>query len=270
MRDDDVHLENVENIPLLKGQIQSLVDNTLTGWGWYGRRTRTQDRQQLVKKGVSESLARVPAKLTVELIQQVENAANFLNYKEKKNKLREARRGGWPEGWTDKKYVGPQGPVAKAQTAIYTINEALDEEVNEVYLFHGCTPFAAGKIAEENFDLAMVGKSTGTLFGRGVYFAESSLKADEYSTNKPDEELFPVLLARVLLGKPKLCQDRRPDIDPEALQKCCEEQDGVPPEFDSIIGDREPEVGTFREFIVFDNSQVYPEFIVWYRKSGYA
>jgi len=33
-----------------------------------------------------------------------------------------------------------------------------------------------------------------------------------------------------------------------------------------VIGDRGFRANGFREFVVFDSNQVYPEFIVWYRK----
>ena len=36
-------------------------------------------------------------------------------------------------------------------------------------------------------------------------------------------------------------------------------------QYDSVLGDREKCSGTYREFIVFDDDLVYPEFIVKYR-----
>ena len=38
--------------------------------------------------------------------------------------------------------------------------------------------------------------------------------------------------------------------------------------YDSILGDRERAVGTYREFVVFNNSACYPEYIVLYRRVG--
>ena len=37
-------------------------------------------------------------------------------------------------------------------------------------------------------------------------------------------------------------------------------------EFHSILGDREKAVGTFREFVVLDEDQVYPEILVRYTR----
>ena len=39
---------------------------------------------------------------------------------------------------------------------------------------------------------------------------------------------------------------------------------------DSILGDREKARGTYREFIVFDNNQVYPEYIIIYKRLASA
>jgi len=36
--------------------------------------------------------------------------------------------------------------------------------------------------------------------------------------------------------------------------------------YHSVLGDREHARGTFREFIVYDDNQVYPEFLLWYRR----
>ena len=37
-------------------------------------------------------------------------------------------------------------------------------------------------------------------------------------------------------------------------------------EYHSVLGDREKCRGTFREYIVYDNAQVYPEWIIWYQR----
>ena len=45
-------------------------------------------------------------------------------------------------------------------------------------------------------------------------------------------------------------------------------QDGSPAEFHSVLGDREKVSGTFREFMVYQNEAVYPEWIIWYTREG--
>ena len=36
--------------------------------------------------------------------------------------------------------------------------------------------------------------------------------------------------------------------------------------YHSVIGDREKCRGTFREIMVYDKNQAYPEWIVWYQR----
>lgn len=37
-------------------------------------------------------------------------------------------------------------------------------------------------------------------------------------------------------------------------------------QYHSLLGDREKCRRTFREFVVYDDDQVYPEFAVWYKR----
>jgi len=50
-----------------------------------------------------------------------------------------------------------------------------------------------------------------------------------------------------------------PDVD-ELVDSC------VNGNFHCVVGDREKCRGTFREIIVYANSQVYPEYVIWYRR----
>ncbi|CAE8650622.1 unnamed protein product, partial [Polarella glacialis] len=49
----------------------------------------------------------------------------------------------------------------------------------------------------------------------------------------------------------------------ESLRFSCRHSSG---EHHSVIGDREKIRQTFREFVIFDAHQAYPEYIVWYRR----
>ncbi|CAE8600384.1 unnamed protein product, partial [Polarella glacialis] len=80
----------------------------------------------------------------------------------------------------------------------------------------------------------------------------------------PPPELYRdsvMLLCRSLLGKVKYTDEQRPD--PDRLQRSCLSE---APEFDSVLGDRRKINGTFREFVVYHDDQVYPEFIVVYQR----
>eukprot|EP00438_Fugacium_kawagutii_P023830 Skav212415 [mRNA] locus=scaffold202:17594:17908:- [translate_table: standard] len=98
------------------------------------------------------------------------------------------------------------------------------------------------------------------LFGLGLYLAESCAKSDEYSEESQDGSgLRCLLLCRTVLGNVKYCDDIAPDTT-ELVEACLRGP------FHSVLGDRQKVHGTFREFIVYNAGQVYPEYILWYRR----
>ena len=65
-----------------------------------------------------------------------------------------------------------------------------------------------------------------------------------------------MILCRVVLGLPATLLQP----DPAAVA------DALDAGYNSIIGDREKAVGTYREFVVFNNSDCYPEYVVLYKR----
>lgn len=136
--------------------------------------------------------------------------------------------------------------------------DRLVPECNEWYLFHGAAPDTAQKICQSDFKISCAGSNTGTLYGKGLYLAESITKADEYA--KPNARgNYTVLLCRVLGGQVRYTADAEPD--PEALVYDCIQGD-----YDCVLGDREKCRGTFREFVCYDSEDVYPEYIIEYKR----
>ncbi|CAE7308960.1 Tiparp [Symbiodinium sp. CCMP2592] len=153
-------------------------------------------------------------------------------------------------------------PDVKTSLAMEKIGGAkanrLHGECNEWYLFHGTNPVAAEAICQTDFKVSRAGSSTGTLYGKGLYFAESITKADEYA--KPNEKgLYAVLICRVLGGKVRYTDEVNPD--PEELVHSC-----IEGPYDSVCGDREKTRGTYREFVLFDSEDVYVEYVIEYRR----
>lgn len=68
-----------------------------------------------------------------------------------------------------------------------------------------------------------------------------------------------MLLVRATLGNPVINSDIEPNV--KELTEALEAGDKH-----SIVGDREKARGTFREFIVRDPKQVYPAFVIIYRR----
>mmetsp|Transcript_99063 Transcript_99063/g.275819 ORF Transcript_99063/g.275819 Transcript_99063/m.275819 type:complete len:679 (-) Transcript_99063:129-2165(-) len=129
---------------------------------------------------------------------------------------------------------------------------------NEAWLFHGTSEKAAELITSGDFLVEKAGSNAGTLFGRGIYMAECCSKADEYSVEGADG-LRCMLLCRVTLGSILYCDDEAPDVN-RLVQECMTER------FHSVLGDREKVHNTFREFIVYNDDQVYPEYVFYYRR----
>lgn len=154
--------------------------------------------------------------------------------------------------------AGGGEPAELIAAALAADFEALMPEVNETFLWHGTSAQAAESITTSDFQVNLAGTNAGTLYGRGVYFAENASKSDEYT--KPDtHNLRYLLLCRTILGRVKYIGTT--ETDPRACEEAC-----IKGSFHSILGDRKKARGTFREFIVFDEDQVYPNFILAYKR----
>lgn len=132
---------------------------------------------------------------------------------------------------------------------------------NEWLLFHGTSKKAADSILSGagDFVISLAGSATGTLYGKGTYFAESITKADEYAKVDDTDGLCCVLVCRVVGGHVLYNDEVTPD--PDELQNRC-----ISGEHHSIIGDREKCRNTFKEYVIFDADQVYVEYALYYKR----
>jgi len=153
--------------------------------------------------------------------------------------------------------------------------EPLDSSINEWRLLHGAGLKACKGICGSNFRLNLSGsgatwKGDGgkvglPLYGYGVYLAENITKADEYAD--PIEEGLPcdigcsaVLVCRVVGGLCRLVDTN--EFDPGQLRT-----DILDGPYHSMFGDRVVKLGKpYREIVVYDNAQVFPEFILYYKR----
>lgn len=192
----------------------------------------------------------VPSSLMICSVKRIQNALNWLDYRRRQTKVRtelEALRNAGRELNTKVVDLKTRGHFVDLE----------DEETNTVLLFHGTSFQAADAIAKEDFHISRSGSNRGALFGKGIYLAESCTKADEYGKEGPDH-LRCMLACRVTLGNVLYCDDVSPDV--AKLERACM---GA---YHSVLGDREKVHGTFREFIVYDEDQVYPEFVITYTR----
>ncbi|CAK0892457.1 unnamed protein product [Prorocentrum cordatum] len=142
----------------------------------------------------------------------------------------------------------------------------LQVDANEWGLFHGASLPACVSICATSFSHTKA-RSGGTwsgqlpLYGDGFYFAERVTKADEYA--KPSDEdptAFHMLVCRVVGGRVKVQTSN--DINKEALK-----QQVFKGDHHSVLGDRVSKLNKpYREFVVYDSNQIFPEFVVEYSR----
>jgi hypothetical protein len=158
---------------------------------------------------------------------------------------------------------GPGGPCTRTEGVGLVpryLQSTVSTETNEFYLFHGTSPDRALRIFDSGFRIDMAGAMSGTLFGKGAYFAECSSKSDEYAAEGiglMGKGKHALLLCRVVCGNMRYVTT----TDPHAHMST------TAPEHHSLIGDREAsQARAYREFIVYDTAQVYPEFAIIYKR----
>jgi len=241
-------IEDVSDDSALLDHLQRAVDRSLGSIA--GRRIFTKDRRD----------GPAPSSLSVERVQRVQNVACLREYLHRRHLMRQAAKNtrGHPILPVENvKVKVDYGVLAGKPDAA----SPLDSSLNEVFLFHGTSPNGAAGIAREDFMLALAGSGAGAAFGKGIYFAEDCLKADEYTTEAKEGHGFaglrPMLLCRVLLGCVLVSEESDVSWEISSVMQG---------HYDSLCADRKAAVGTFREFIVFDEDQACAEYILWYRR----
>jgi len=228
-----------------------MMDATYRGWGRMGPDCVTRDRKFKTKNPLG-------ARLKVQEVIHVENATNYLSFMTRKAELKRS----WsevPDSEKSKDWDVKTRAVSLKGVSGFE-EEPIDKSINEAWLWHGTGEAGVKGITDSDFDMVRAGSATGSMFGRGLYFAESCMKADEY-TQLDSRGFCPMLLCRVVLGRSNHCDAKRPSDLADELEASCKTG-----KYHSVIGDRESVVGTYRELIVFDSDQVYPEFVVWYTR----
>jgi hypothetical protein len=169
----------------------------------------------------------------------------------------------------------PFTPVEPRSSLNIRGEEPLDPSINEWRLLHGAPLKTVQGIAKTGFQLRLAGsgatwkepgKAAGVpLYGYGAYLAENSTKADEYSAEnveglRTDEGCCTMVLCRVTGGFCQVVETN--EYDKDQLRK-----DVFDGNYHSVLGDRVKKLNKpFREIVVYDTTQVFPEFILYYRR----
>jgi len=164
----------------------------------------------------------------------------------------------------------------------------LDANANEYWLFHGCKDQTIPVLVDKGYDPRM--SDLNGMFGGGFYLAENSSKSNQYipcpgcgknaigydsgckCENQQNLE-FSIILYRVVLGDVHIAKNydkktyrgdksrvRRPPYN-TSLDKL----------YDSIMGESIKNGGNklqYREFILYEPSQAYPEYIIKFKRSA--
>jgi serine/threonine protein kinase len=189
-------------------------------------------------------------------VQRVENSQAWSAYASRRRALADALA---REG-----YILPEQARRLSTSSFFYPMEGgtLETAAGEVFLFHGTRSPAS--IASSGFDVryAYAGAGTGAMFGRGVYFAESASKSDQYVWPSHGGKLT-MVLARVCLGRCQVvAQSRRnapflPQVEGLSTAE-------VPVHYDSIL--TEVPGMRFREVVVGRDTAAYPELLVEYER----
>jgi hypothetical protein len=213
------------------GALTEILDSTF-------RRVLTRDRVYEYQASTSEEM---PFRLELVHAFRSENLHLALKYEERYAKYR---------GKTPLVVKTREGGIAAG------VNSRLRD--GEGLLFHGTNPSSAISILKSGFRLNHAGKSTGTMFGYGIYLAECSSKSDEYAMDDGANTypgLRALLVCRCLVGNPYIVHKAGDYIgEAKAAGNDC------------VLGDRETVVNTYREYVLFDESQVYPEYVIIYKR----
>jgi poly [ADP-ribose] polymerase 7/11/12/13 len=195
----------------------------------------------------------LPKEFIVRRVIRVEDSVIWKRYTDKLEEIQGKRKGESLDSFN------PPLLIDATITAHPEVFAPLDKNVNEVYTFHGTHVRNALCIGQNDFKVDLAGSNRGTMYGKGAYFAESCMKADEYARDEAAgfyEGIFAMLICRMCMGKFFYTEDR----DEKAIANW---ESGT---CDSTFGDRAKKFGTFRELAIYNADQVYPEYIVLYSR----
>jgi hypothetical protein len=139
-------------------------------------------------------------------------------------------------------------------------SNGLPLQSNTRYLLHGTQTENLESIVQNGLAAKLAPRAV-KFYGTGIYFARHSCKACQYTDGnlEPDNGLRTIIICRVALGRI------------ESLKEACKDRNFANPAFDSamavsgetLVAPNQPQL--HNEFIVYEDSACYPEFILQFR-----
>jgi len=171
------------------------------------------------------------------------------------------------------------------------IMECIDNSVSEYRLFHGTDFNVIDIIKHYGFDERY--SSVNGMFGAGIYFAENSSKSNQYvpcphcgkgsifkdkdcqcslDKKKGPDIVYGMVIARVMMGDVHICKQYKEEIykgTPKNPVRLAPTNPVTKRPHDAVLGEATKYGGNslkFREIIIYDRKQAYPEYIVHYKR----
>ncbi|KAL3880951.1 hypothetical protein ACJMK2_033153, partial [Sinanodonta woodiana] len=136
------------------------------------------------------------------------------------------------------------------------LDQDIYPEVNEHYLFHGTSADAVNGILKQGLDNRLAGNGR---FGNGIYCAETPAKSNQYTDQAGERKMF---LVRAYLGEIYIHNGITYQFKRAPCKTCQKDKCSCgKPLFDSIVAEG---ALPYREFILHDRYQVYPEYLITY------
>jgi len=164
----------------------------------------------------------------------------------------------------------------------------LQDGGNEMYLMHGTKP----NVLLQALQGGLNERFSKGLFGQGTYFAEDAGKCDQYVTSDQGDErspselharlygadghpggrIFYLFVCRVMMGAYQTTHDSCCGKNGKPLRRECDQIEGAPQGmlYNALVAlaarDLKKDPLRYREFIVYHGDQIYPEYLVAFRR----
>ncbi|CAE8593563.1 unnamed protein product [Polarella glacialis] len=228
----------------------------------------TRDRRRATDGEVEDKSTPVPQSYEFVAAFRNENAALWRTYQINREIVKERCE----HNASFQKWVPWTASGTKTVTRQGRLDFELEARANDWFLFHASIPEALRGIARTGFKMANVAKGAdstgGGLYGEGTYIPGSIAKVDEYARKRVAlgaefGGCRTAALCRVIGGRhfytySDIEQSDKSQFNLGALQGECH----------STVGDRLKLKNTFREYVVYDGSHAYLEYIIYYKRLG--
>jgi len=252
----------------------------------------------------AEGLNHKHKKLQVDKVYRLENSGLWAQYAQGRKSVTPLKTAKYPNRVTDDLIpsTSVDNPFQESRIknnhalALMDLDKEfrLDKTRNEFFLFHGVKDDdTAQKILNKGID-PRTGNQFGCMFGMGTYFADFATKADCYAGPNPQGQSTGgakcrMFLMRVTLGTPYVAHEglmprpnqRKPNTPlltrPPTVGGVFDHHydmnlttghvDHTAKMSDSIVFDRKKTNRNYNEYIIYDKTQAYPEFLIEYTRA---